>query len=276
MNSIGFINRFIGLFIETIKQIGAGKVWLVLFGYFFINWIILFAHHNFYLPIFYGIISVWTSLFGETYATGFIHYPGHLQFLGYFFGWGKFFFALFFEGIILAYVARLFYLRYSPQKKFTTSLKKIWLHLVMAWILMNGILLLISTQLPPLVNGLIVNSPRRELIFNYGIIPFLYFLVFSLFFFVIPIIAIYEESFLKAVKRSLTIFIQNPLTCFFISFLVLLGPIVISFVTNNPTIIIEKFDPELVYWVLIFSLVIDIFANFFWIGTVVRFLYDEE
>jgi hypothetical protein len=40
--------------------------------------------------------------------------------------------------------------------------------------------------------------------------------------------------------------------------------------------IVQKFKPELVYWLLLAGLVVDILFFFFWMGTAVRFLVDEE
>jgi hypothetical protein len=40
--------------------------------------------------------------------------------------------------------------------------------------------------------------------------------------------------------------------------------------------IIEKFRPELVYWVLLAGLAVNALASFLWMGTAVRFLIDEE
>jgi hypothetical protein len=40
--------------------------------------------------------------------------------------------------------------------------------------------------------------------------------------------------------------------------------------------IVEKFKPELVYWLLLAGLAADVLFYFFWIGTAVRLLVDEQ
>ena len=50
----------------------------------------------------------------------------------------------------------------------------------------------------------------------------------------------------------------------------------ISAIMGRSEYIIERFRPEMVYWLLIVGLVVDMLANFFWIGTATRFLLDEE
>lgn len=277
MNTLDRINRFLGLFLGTFRNLFAGKIWLMLFIYLFANWFILFAHHNFSSPFFYKIISVWSVIFGEEQFQVFTHYPGHFLLLGVYFGWAKFVFGLIFEGLLLGFIAREFYGRYNkPNIEFSKTLKQSWLSLLAGWVIINGLLLIISIELPELLQDYLWSSPRRQLIFDYLILPSIFIFIFSLFYFVLPGIAIYGWSVLKSISVSVKYFISNPITCLLLAGVVLSGPILISFVNNHPEIIVEKFKPGLVYLLLIGGLVLDILANFFWIGTSVKFLSDEE
>ena len=280
MDLVGGINRFIGLFIDSLRQIGRGRIWLILLGYFAAAWLVLYAHYSFTLPIFYGLISEWTSLFGQQEATGFSHYPGHFLLLPYFFGWAKFFLGLVIEGLVLGAVARQFFIGFAgsdnnpgfPSRSILAS----WGHLIMGWLLMNGLVLLISIKLPQWVNPLIQYSPRREMLFEFAVMPFIYVVIFALFFTLIPILALYRINVFSAAKRSLIMFFKAPLTSLFLAGLIMLGPIIISFVTSRPAQIVDKLRPELVYWVLVIALAVDVLANFFWMGTAVRLITDEE
>ncbi len=255
----------------------AGKIWLVLFIYLFVNWFILYAHHNFSSPLFYNIISIWGKIFGVKQFQFFTHYPGHFLLLGVYFGWAKFVFGLIFEGLLLGFIAREFYKRYGNSKvKFPKTLKQSWLSLIVGWLVINGLLLIISIELPELLKDFLWSSPRRQMVFDYLILPSIFIFTFALFYFVVPGISIYGWSVLKSISVSVKYFISNPMTCLFLAGIVLSGPILISFVNNHPEIIVEKFKPELVYLLLIGSLVLDILANFLWIGTSVKFLSDEE
>ena len=51
---------------------------------------------------------------------------------------------------------------------------------------------------------------------------------------------------------------------------------IVSAAAGRPVTIIEKFRPELVYWVLLAGLGFNLIASFFWMGTAVRFLIEEE
>ena len=68
MTILAGINRFIALFVETAKQLGRKRIWFLLFGYFLLNWLVLYAHYNFMSPVFSGFIRIWTGLFGEDQA----------------------------------------------------------------------------------------------------------------------------------------------------------------------------------------------------------------
>lgn len=280
MNVISSINRFIGLFLDTFKQFGRGRIWLLLFGYFLLDWLLLYSHYNFVSPAFYGFIKFWTGLFGSQQATGFTHYPGHFLLLPYFFGWGKFYLGIIFEGAVLGAAALMFYDSFlDAGKEERSSLKTIlasWIHLVLAWLLINGLIMVANLQLPELLEPWLAGSPRRVKAFEFVLLPFIYVVVLALFFFMVSSVAVYRENFLKALKRSLRIFVRNPFTCFFLSLIVLAVPVFVSIIGSRSGEIVQKFKPELVYWLLLTGLVVDIFFYFFWIGTAVRFLVDEE
>ena len=280
MTIVASINRFIGLFVDTFRQFGRGRIWLVLLAYFLLNWLLLYSHYNFVSPVFYGFVKFWTGLFGEQQATGFTHYPGHFLLLPYFFGWAKFILGIVLEGAILGGVALMFYHGFLQiAKEERATFKRVlssWIHLVLAWLLINGLILLANLYLPDLLQQWLAGSPRRVRAFEFVVLPIIYVVILAVLFYMIPSVALFRENFLKALKRSLRLFIRNPFTSFFLSLLVLLVPVYVSIISGRSAQIIDKFKPELVYWLLLAGLVVDIFFYFFWMGTAVRFLVDEE
>lgn len=278
MNTVRAINRFISLFLDIFGQFGRYRIWLLLLAYFLLDWLVLFAHYDFVSPLFYGPVNIWTGLFGTQRATGFSHYPGHFLMLPYYYEWARFFVGVIIEGVMLGAVALMFFngfMKAEDRLSFRVILSS-WLHLLLGWLLLNGLMLAFSLTLPEWFSSLLTGSPRRMMVFRFGFMPAVYVAVLSLFFFVIPSIAVFGENVIQAVKRSVSIFFRNPFTCICLALIILAGPLLISIVTGRPDIIVEKFKPELVYWVLLAGLVIDIFVNFFWMGAAVRFLIDEE
>lgn len=280
MRVIDSINRTIGLFIESLRQLGAGRIWLWLLGYFALSWLVLYAHYNFTSPLFYWAVSHWIDLFGSRNATGFTHYRGHFLSLPYFYDWAKIVLSIFFEGLILGAVAIFFYERFvlvDEDDRFTfRSLSRSWLFLAIGFVVINGALIGSNVILGKLLHNFIQYSPRRVLAFNWVLIPGVYAVILGLLLYVLPIVAVYRENVFAALGRSVRLFFRNPVTSVLIAAIVVFPPLVLSNVIANPTTIVDKFSPELVYWILVFGLVIDMIANFLWMGMSVRFLVDEE
>lgn len=277
MGIVSGINRFVRLWIDSLKQLGSGKIWLLLLALFGINWLVLYAHYDFLSPMFYGIISLWTSLFGEQPAGGFTHYPGHFLLLPYFFGWAKTVVSVIIEGVVLGLVALYFYRRYLRAEgesagRFTGRLAA---KLIGAWLLFNILILATGQLLPTIFESVLVGSPRRQAAFTFGLMPLVFIVLLALFLYVIPALIVFRDSLFGAFGRSLRIFVRNPFTSFFLALLIMLLPLGFSLL-NDPQTIVSKFNPELVYWLLFGGLIADLFANYFWMGTTTRLLVSEE
>jgi hypothetical protein len=280
MDFVSSINRFIGLFVDTFKQFGRVRIWLVLLGYFLINWLLLYAHYNFVSPFFYGFISFWTGLFGDQQATGFTHYPGHFLLLPYFFGWAKLFLGILLEGAVLGAVAVMFYQSYHEiAKEERATFRQVfasWIHLELAWLLLNGLILAVNRFLPDLLRPWLAGSPRRTMAFEFAALPLIYVVILAVLFHMIPAAAVYRDHFFRALRRSFRLFLRRPFTSFFLSLLLLTVPVFVSIINGKSADIVQKFKPELVYWLLLAGLIVDVFFYFFWMGTAVRSLVDEE
>ncbi len=280
MSLVRSINRLITLFHDTFRQFGRGRIWVALGVFFLLNWLVLYAHYKPLSPVFYGTIKLWVDLHGARVATGFFHYPGHFLVLPELFDYAKLVLGLFFEGAVLGLVALMFFDSYLQVKKPETSLFRLmlssWFQLMLGWLLLNGLMLLVILYLPRYLVDWLWGSPRRIAIFEFAMVPAIFTFLLSLFYFVIPVIAVYGDNVFEALRRSVSIFRKNPLTCIFLALVVVVGQTFVSIAAGRPVTIIEKFRPELVYWVLLAGLVFHVLASFFWMGTAVRFLIEEE
>ena len=279
MRIIDKFNQFIYLFIETLKRFGLVKAWLLLLFWFAVNWFVLYMHYDSMSPAFYGIISVWLSLVapvtGDQAVTAFQYYPQHFFYLGEFFGWAKILLAFIFEGLILAAVARQFGKKYGLTDSFGGTVWSRWGHLILAWLALNILTIAASYLIPPLAAPFI-NGPRRLAAFSFIFMPFVFTFLFSLLIFALPAVAVKGESFLKAIGHSLRLFVKRPFTAFFLSAMILFVPLILGAFAGRPSQIIDTFKPELVYWLLALGLLVEMFANFFWMGATVRFLSEAE
>ena len=72
------------------------------------------------------------------------------------------------------------------------------------------------------------------------------------------------------------LFVRRPFVCFFLATLVLALPVFIAALSSQTSDIVDKFRPELVYWLVLFGLLAEVPANFFWMGAAIRFLAEPE
>ena len=274
------INQFIGLFVESFKLFGQVKAWMFLLVIFIVDGILLLAHYQFYSPVFYTIITWWTQTLNDQYAAGFTHYPGHFILFPYYYNIAKLIVGLFIEGALLGGTAVVFY-RYffnltDPDKRIFGSTIHAWIQLSLGWVFINGILTAAHLYLPDLLRSFLHQSPRRQLVFDYGVMPAIDIVVVALCFFIIPYIAIYRTNIFSALLSSIKIFFKHPFFCLFLSVSILILPLIFAAILNHPNIIVEKFKPEMVYWLLFAALGADVFVNFFWMSTAVGFMADFD
>lgn len=279
MGFLASINRYIGLMIDAIKQVARGRVWLILGAYLVVQWLLLYSHYQFTSPLFHSFIDFWTRLWNESMASAFSHYPGHFLFLPYFFGWAKFLLGILVEGLVLGLVARQFWLAMAGDREGGLKLPRMslfmWLQLMGGWLLINGLILAIGNYLPGQIIPLLDDSPRRILAFELVVLPFIDMILFAFLFYLIPAIAVFGDNLFKALGRSVRMFLSSPFLTILLAGTVLVGPVLISFASGRSNEIIEKFHPELVYWLLFVGLIVDLLANFLWMSSSVRQLSDD-
>ncbi len=282
MGFLKYLNQFVAIFVDTIKMMSSGRIWLLLTGYMLLNFVLLYAHYDFLSPMFYWAISPWTEFVSASSATAFTHYPGHFLLLPYFFGLAKVGLGLLLEGLILGMVAVGFHNAFlgatGNDRLRIRSVAASWFYLVVVWFVINGLTTAIATFFPDWLEFFHGDSPRRLLAVEFVIIPFTQTLALALFLFAIPIIAVDRENLFRGLGRALGIFLRRPLTCLSLAAVILSGPFVMSILAGRSGDIINRFrlKPEIVFWILAVGLVIELLANFFWMGTTVRFLMEDE
>jgi hypothetical protein len=274
-------NQFLSILLDTLRAVVRGRIWLLLLGYAAVIALGLLALYRCFTPFTYGfskIILALASSIGGWNAEGFYQYPGQFLILPVAHSWFKVVIAILFEGLILGSASLLFHKFYTGEKDLIRSPRSLWSswgHFILASLALNFLLILLGF-VPSVLQSFLDGNPRRQMIFELGVVPVVYALLQGLFFFVIPSIALYGENILQALGRSFVLFVRRPLTCFFLAGVALLLPTIIGLAANHPDVIIEKFRPELVYWILLLGIAADMIFNFLWIGTAVRFLVDDE
>ncbi|MEW5797031.1 MAG: hypothetical protein AB1772_11805 [Candidatus Zixiibacteriota bacterium] len=270
------LNEFISTFLAVFRQLGQWRIWFVLLGYYLAQWLILFVHYDYPSGSLSQLMTFWVSLFGPETADAYGHYPQHFLLLGRVSYWAKLIFGLVFEGLVLGMVAGMFCERYrNPDESGKTSRLARWFNLTLVWTIVNGLMLAAGQLLPGLAAPYLV-GPRRIVAFSFVFMPLVFSLTFAVFFLAIPSVIMYGDDALRAVGRSIRFFLGRPITIFAFALFILAVPILIGALASRPGGIVESFKPELVYWILVTSLISEMIAGFFWMGVAVRFLYSEE
>lgn len=278
MNVLDRINQFIRIVLDTVHQIPRVRIWLPLIAYALIQWLALYAHVDFLTAPFHTIISVWINFIAPEQQVAFTHYPQHYLLLGYYAGWAKLGLGLILESLVLLSVSELFHKRFSPHydpSRNSRSMIFKWLNIVVIWIVLNGAMLAVSRYVPELAAPML-DGPRRLITFSFVLMPCLYVLLFALLFTAIPAVAMYGENALVALGRSLKLFSRRPMMSLSLAIVVLSAPILLGAISGRPTAIVNSFKPELIYWLLVLILIVEMIANFFWMGTAVRLLSQSD
>lgn len=280
MGFVASVNFYLALFIDCLKQVRQGRIWLLMAVWFFVLWLVLFAHYKFYSPFFLGVIQPWVQMIHQPNAIGFIHYPGHFLTLPFFFGWARFLVALPIEGAVLGALTVMFYEGYLGRRTAEPASRQkllfIWLQVTIVWIIINGLIMGVNAWLPELLSSELERSPRRIFVFRYMLQPSLIIGLRGILFFAIPLTVISRVNVLRGLVNSLVLFWRNWFTCLLIAAAVSIVPIGISIIVQNLTLEPGGLRPELIYWFLLAGLVADFLLYYFWIGTAARILVERE
>jgi hypothetical protein len=268
------VNQFVLLIINTLRRIGLWRIWMVLLAYYGLQALVLYLHYDYPSGPLGGLIRGWVSLFGPDTAAAFGHYPQHFLLLGKTSYFAKLVIGLLVEGMVLGAVAGLFFRDLGGTPPNASRAGRI-VNVTMIWVIVNGLMLAAGQLLPGLLAGYL-NGPRRIFAFSFAFMPFVFTLIFAIFFLAIPAVVIYRDDALKALSRSFRHFLRRPLTLFALSFVILAVPIFLGALASRPVGIVDSFKPELLYWILLASLCSEMLAGFFWMGTAVRFLWSED
>ncbi len=279
MGLVDTINLFFTLLLDTLRQLGRWRIWLLLGLYFALLVTVLYAHYAFLLPIFYPVVKAWVQLVASPLGLNpepFFHYPGHFYFLGQYFGWAKLLIGIFVEGIILGTLAMLFVDVFSENGDSRLSdafrrARPLWLQLAIAWIVLNALTTVLGLVIPDLIQNKLY-SPKRVFIFSALLMPGFLTLVIAPFFYSIAAVAVKRVNALSAIGLSFRLFFRKPFTTLVFTVLVVSGPMIISIINTYSDRVVSTFRPELMYWIILGGLVIEMVANFLWIGIAARYL----
>ncbi len=276
MRFIVGINRLLSVVADTFRQFFTWRIWAVLLGYYFLQWLLLLAHYQFTSPMFGWLASITLSFQDTERAAAFTHYPAHLILLPGVYGWAKLGLGLLIEGSVLGFVAAEFANAFGNSLPSRGSFASRWVQFLIIWVVINGLAMALGEIVPSLLASKLY-SPKRVAVFAFFIMPALFTVCSMLFFYAFAIAATTGRNAFSALGHSLRVLLRNPMTTLVLTALVIAIPVLLSAVTGAyATTLVDKFRPELIYWLLVVSIIFDMLSAFFWMGFSVRLIADES
>lgn len=254
------------------------RLWLPLLVYTFLQFVILLIFKSYVSPVIYPILSPLVALLGKTTATMFAQYPGLYIALPYVYQWARLIFGIAFEGLVIGLTAMLL-LKYTMPRHAADMTSRFvvnrWPGLLVVWTIVTAVIVAANIFLPELFRDYLAGSPRRVAAFDV-IMRLVALMLYSLFIYAVPSIIVYKNNIAGAFKTTFTIFFRYPIFSFFLALLPYLLTLPTSYLTNQSGLIVSKFSPELVFYIMTAGLIIDMLVNFIITVTVANFLVDEH
>jgi len=271
------------LYGQTFRQVSRLKLWAPLLIQGLLMLILAFMHLYIFAPIVYPIIKVWTGLFRPELASAFFHYPSQFVFMPYFFGQAQMVVNLILEAFLFGIVIDLFVALYHGRKPvFMTSVGnalKRYFQLMVVWFILLGALYIINTYFFDFVGNVIGYSlqaaPRRRIGAEF-LLRIITVVVYAAWVFLLPSIMAGAGSWMSRIKRGFTVAFRHP----FIAIGLVLIPYLIGFLPSwalaNANTVVNNFSPDLVFYLILISIGLDVILNFFMLGTAVKFFMDQS
>ncbi|HVP37174.1 MAG TPA: hypothetical protein VMT04_09290 [Terriglobales bacterium] len=271
------VNLFFSIFVAGLRSLKKPLLWVPFLLYALIQFLLLLALVYFYAPLLSGIFIPLIKGFVGDFA---LHYPAYFLFLPKIFSRGNLFLGGIVGIIFIGWETYLFFSYFLPDRKeklgegFKAAFSKYFL-LLGVWLAETLVLLGWFYLIPRIGKGLLTGGFKRELAFEIlslgvGII------FYGFFAYAFPAIIISGKNILSGLGTSISIYKRN----FFSTYFYILIPNLLTFpftlLNHRAALLISKFNPEVIFLILILEIIISAIANYILISTLTRFyLYDQ-
>ncbi len=277
MGIIEKINRFLQLYLSSLGALRRPLVILPLIVYALIQYLVLIVLENYNHPAIFPWLSSLVSLTGQGREEFFSHYPELYILLPNIYQWAKLAVGFLLEALFLTVTVVLFvrHFNQADSRQWPLSLVwKRWPTTFAVWAIVSILLVIINIYIPGFFAGYLYGSPRRAFVFD-AVMKVFTVGVYSLFLYALPAAIVYNNGLIKSLKTSLTFFVRYPIFTFFLAFIPYILSLPLAYATAASSVIVDKFSPGLVVYLLIAGIFVDLIINYFLTGTAVRFLLQE-
>jgi len=277
------MSEFWYLYGQTFRLMGKVSLWVPLLLHAALAVVLVLMHYYIFSPLTGSIIKGWTGLVNADYAPLFYHYPSHFTLLPYFYGLARLVVNIFTEALLFGVVIDLFIAIYRNQKpafmtSFGHALRR-YLKLSLVWLVLLALLYVINryfnTFLEDVLGYSLQDAPRRQMMAQL-IARGITVIIYSVCIFLLPAIMAEAGSFGAAIKRGFKAFARHPFVAIGIVLIPYLIGLLPSWVLSDPGRIVTTFYPELVFYLVLVSIGVDIIVNFILLGTSLKFYMDQS
>ncbi|HEX9912097.1 MAG TPA: hypothetical protein VGB01_02490 [candidate division Zixibacteria bacterium] len=277
MNILEKINLFFSVYLAGLRSFKKPLLWLPFVLYALIQILLLLALVNFYSPLLsWTFIPLIKKFIGE-FA---LHYPVYFLFLPKIFSRANLLLGGIIGSFTIGWGTYLFFSFFLPDNriKLTEGIKVAfskYLLLLGVWAIETIVLLGWFFLISRVGRGFLGGSFKRELAFE--LLSLGSGLIFYGFFaFTISAIVLSGRNIISALGLSLSIYKRNFFSTYFFVLLPNLLTFPFAFLNRRAALLISKFNPEIVFLILVLEIFVSMLANYILISTLTRFyLYDQ-
>jgi hypothetical protein len=278
---LGFVdvlNRLLGLYLAALRSMRALRLWLPFFLYAVLQIVLLLLCISYVNPRLYPLLSPLISLLGERNAELFSHYPELFILLPYVFQWGKLFLSIIFEGLAIGLASALFVAAFQTRHRSYAKLSSVftrWPQLLVTWTIITGVIFLVSWLAPEIFAEYLRGSPRRVEVFQV-LLRVVTVVIYAVFVYAVPAMVVRGNNIVQGLRTSVICFVENPVFSILLVLIPFLFTIPVTYLSSKAGVVVAKFSPELMFYILLLAVIIDMLVNIILTGSVVRFLLEEK
>lgn len=275
MNLLARINRLAFTYLEVFKSFKRFSLWLPFFVYALLQIIVLYFLLCFTSP---PLAAVLVPIFRKAYGEAILHYPLFLIFLPTVFSTASVIIGLVLGTILDGAAVFMFCSHFSGKSvSFVSGIKnalsKYWVLLLLGVFKLPIIWIM---KIPFwLLKDVVTGSPKREFALGIGCIA-LGVIYMSIFIYATPEIIWRGKKIFEAIGNSWRIFIHSFVSTFLFIFIPLMLNLPINFLKGQSRVLIAKFNPEVVAWIVVLGIILSILVNYLSLGAISRFYLEEE
>ncbi|MBU1319171.1 MAG: hypothetical protein KKG33_11110 [candidate division Zixibacteria bacterium] len=269
------LNFLISAYCGTIKAMFSFRLWTPFFLFAILSLALALVLTNPYLPVIGPIMTGIAEFITGTEAVA--HYPDLYALLPQTHGWQTLILSILIEALLIAVGFIMFSGYYRNERiGFGAALgaaKGKYFQVLAIWLFYSVVFLLLLIFLPRLFDPLIGGSPRRTMAFNFGIRLFGSGIL-AMFMYALPYILLDGEKFVAALGKSVRTFFRNFVSSYVLAVVPYLLVLPLSAALFDPVLIVRRFSPELVLYLLIGQIVANMIASFVFASSVLRFYWE--